>query len=162
MHVGPVTLKPRFNPNATDPESDVSNTELPADVDARQTTWFAAAWAALALRGLSSAGTVSAVTLFDDLGPKGLRARDVDSSGQTYPALDVLAAVSGASSVLPTTSSRPEAVDALVIEGPAGRRAVIANLSGEPQHVRLVGAADATTSLDPHDVVTIDLPGRTT
>jgi hypothetical protein len=164
VHVGPITLKPRFNPNATDPESDVSNTELPADVDARQSTAFAAAWAALAVRSLSCAGTVSAVTLFDDLGPKGLRARDVDSdgSGQTYPALDVLGAVSGASSVLPTTSSRPEAVDALVIEGPAGRRAVIANLTGQPQQARLMGAADATAFLDPHDVVTIDLPGRTT
>lgn len=164
VHVGPVTLKPRFNPNATDPESDVSNSDLPADVDARQSTAFAAAWAALALRGLSIPGTVSAITLFDDLGPKGLRARDDASgrSGQTYPASDVIQAADGATSVLPTTSSRPEAVDALVIDGPSGRRAIIANLTDEPQQGHLAGAAEAAFSLDPHDVVTIDLPGRPT
>ena len=163
VHVGPVTLKPRFNPNATDPESDVSNTDLPADVDARQSTAFAAAWAALAIRGLATPGTISAVSVFDDLGPKGLRARDGGATETvgTYPAADVLREVNRAVHMHPTTSDSPEVVDALVIDGPAGRRAIVINLSGIPQEARLHGAADAVIALEPHDVVIADLPGRT-
>ncbi|MGA0932790.1 MAG: hypothetical protein ACO3TS_08275 [Candidatus Nanopelagicales bacterium] len=162
VHVGPITLKPRFNPNATDPESDVSSTDLPADVDARQPTSFAAAWAALTVRSLSAPGTVGAITIFDDLDSKGLRARDGSpgESGATYPVFDVLAAISGATRAAPTASSRPEEVDALVIDGPSGRRAVVVNLTDSPAQARLIGDADATVTLEPHDVVTINLPRR--
>ena len=168
IHVGPVTLRPRFNPNATDPDADVSNTHLPADVDARQRTWFAAAWAALALRGLSTPGTIAAVTLFDDLGWKGLRARDAgpeDSAfdsrpSDVFPVSDVVRAISQASTLLPTVSRDPESVDAVVIDGPAGRRAIVVNLTDAPREARLVGAADARVLLEPHDVKLIDLPGR--
>jgi hypothetical protein len=162
VHAGPITLKPRFNPNATDPASDVSNTDLPADVDGRQATAFAAAWAALALRSLSAPGTISAVTLFDDLDRKGLRARDSGSGqrGATYPAYDVVKAMSGATHMLPTASSRPEEADAFVVDGPSGRQAVIVNLTHSPQEARLVGHADVTVTLAPHDVVTIDLSRR--
>lgn len=162
VHAGPITLKPRFNPNATDPASDVSSTDLPADVDGRQPTSFAAAWAALALRSLCAPGTVAAVTLFDDLGSKGLRARDAGPGepGTTYPVFDVIAALAGATHVAPTASSRPEVADALVIDSPSGRRAIIVNLTDSPAEARLVGDADATVTLDPHDVVTIDLTRR--
>jgi hypothetical protein len=162
VHAGPITLKPRFNPNATDPASDVSSTDLPADVDGRQPTAFAAAWAALALRSLSAPGTVAAVTLFDDLGSKGLRARDADPGepGTTYPVFDVIAALAGATHVAPTASSSPEVADALVVDGPNGRRAIVVNLADSPTEARLVGDADAIVTLDPHDVVTIDLPRR--
>ncbi len=168
IHVGPVSLRPRFNPNATDPAADVSSTDLPADVDARQRTWFAAAWTALAVRSLTAPGTVSAVTLFDDLGWKGLRARDTgpedpafaSRSGEEFPVADVIKALSAATQVLPSTSSNPESVDALVLDGPEGRRAIVVNLTGEPREARLVGAADAAITLAPHDVKSINLPGR--
>lgn len=170
IHVGPMSLRPRFNPNATDPASDVSNTELPADVDARQRTWFAAAWTALALRSLAAPGTVDAVTLFEDLGWKGLRARDAGPEdpafdagpGEEFPVAAVVRVLARATHVLPTRSGQPESVDALVVEGPAGRRAVVVNLTGDPREVRLTGAADASLALGPHDVTFIDIPGRTT
>jgi hypothetical protein len=168
IHVGPISLRPRFNPNATDPASDVSSTDLPADVDARQRTWFAAAWTALALRSLATPGTVSAVTVFDDLGWKGLRARDggaedpafISRPGEEFPVAEVMRALSAATQVLPTASSDPEGVDAIVLDGPEGRRAILVNLTGEPREVRLVGAADAAVTLAPHDVKSINLPGR--
>jgi hypothetical protein len=168
IHVGPVSLRPRFNPNATDPAADVSSTDLPADVDARQRTWFAAAWTALAARSLAAPGTVSAVTLFDDLGWKGLRARDAGPEdpafasrpGEEFAVANVIKALSAATQVLPTTSSNPESVDALVLDGPEGRRAIVVNLTGEPREARLVGAADAAITLAPHDVKSINLPGR--
>jgi len=168
IHVGPVSLRPRFNPNATDPASDVSSTDLPADVDARQPTWFTAAWAALAARSLATPGTVSAVTLFDDLGWKGLRARDCGTEdpafpanpGQEFPVSVVMRALARATHVLPTVSSEPEAVDAVVLEGPGGRSALVVNLTDAPREARLTGAADAVFTIGPHDVVAVDLPGR--
>ena len=168
IHVGPVSLRPRFNPNATDPASDVSNTDLPADVDARQRDWFGAAWTALAVRSLAIPGTVSAVTLFEDLGWKGLRARDSGPedaafdarAGEEFPVSTVMHALARATHLLPTTSSDPEAVDAVVLEGPEGRRALLVNLTDAPRELRLTGAADAAFSIGPHDVVTADLPGR--
>jgi D-apionolactonase len=168
IHVGPVSLRPRFNPNATDPESDVSSTDLPADVDARQRTWFAAAWTALALRSLAIPGTVSAVTLFDDLGWTGLRARDAgpedaafpSNPGEEFPVADVIRALTRATHVVPTSSSDPEVVDAVVLDAPDGRRALVVNLTADPQEARLIGTADARVAIGPHDVVSIDLPGR--
>lgn len=168
IHVGPVSLRPRFNPNATDPASDVSNTDLPADVDARQRDWFAAAWTALAVRSLATAGTVSAVTLFEDLGWKGLRARDSGSedvafpanAGEEFPVSVVMRALARATHVVPTASSDPEAIDAIVLEGPEGRSALLANLTDAPRDVRLTGAVDAALTVDAHEVVAVDLPGR--
>ncbi len=168
IHVGPVSLRPRFNPNATDPASDVSSTDLPADVDARQRDWFAAAWTALAVRSLAIPGTVSAVTLFEDLGWKGLRARDRGpedaafpaNAGEEFPVSVVMRALARATHLLPTVSSDPEAIDAIVLEGPEGRSAFLANLTDAPREARLTGAADAALTVGPHDVVAIDLPGR--
>ena len=170
VHVGPVSLRPRFNPNATDPASDVSSTDLPADVDARQRTWFAAAWAALALGSISTPGTVAAVTLFEDLGWKGLRARDSGAEipafpslpGETFPVADVLRAVRGATSVVPTVSSDPECVDALIVEGESGLRAIIANLTDGAREVRLAGAVSERLEVPPHTIAFIDPPRRTT
>jgi hypothetical protein len=51
VSVSPVTLRPRFNPNATAPELDVTNTPLPSDVDARQSSGLGAAWTWSALVG---------------------------------------------------------------------------------------------------------------
>lgn len=168
VHVGPVSLRPRFNPNATDPASDVSSTDLPADVDARQRTWLAAAWCALALRGLSTSGTVHAVTIYDDLGWKGLRARDAgredaafaSEPGEAFPVADVMRVLAHADRILPTTSSDPEAVDAVVVERGGSLQAIVVNLTDEPREARLVGVAHAGVALAPHDVKLIDLPGR--
>lgn len=170
IHVGPMSLRPRFNPNATDPASDVSSTDLPADVDSRQREWLAAAWTALAVRSLAVPSTVDAVTVFEDLGWKGLRARDAGpedaafpaAPGEEFPVAAVIGMLAGSTHILPTRSGQPESVDALVVEGPAGRRAVVVNLTGEPREVRLTGAVDASLALGPHDVSFIDLPGRTT
>ena len=168
IHVGPVSLRPRFNPNATDPASDVSSTDLPADVDARQRDALAAAWTALAVRSLATPGTVSAVTLFEDLGWKGLRTRDAGPEdpafpadpGEDFPVSAVVRALARATHVLPTASSDPESVDAIVFEGSEGRRAIVVNLTAAPRDVCLTGAEDAVIALGPHDVRLVDLPGR--
>jgi len=84
VHIGPITLKPRFNAVATTQGEPVvpDGTESFDDrTDARQGTPFAAAWmlasaAALAIDGVAS------LTYFETTGPRGLRP---NSDGRRYP-----------------------------------------------------------------------------
>lgn len=168
--VGPVSLRPRYNPNATDPTADPSNTALPSSVDARQRTWLGAVWTALSLRGLTQAGTIDSVTYFEALGWRGLRERDsgpvdpaafLSYSGEEFPVYSLLRDLVGYGHLLPSRSDRPEEADALVVSGPSGMRVFIANLSADAQTVVLEGAISATIEADPMSLSVIDLPRRT-
>ena len=158
VSISPITLRPRFNPNATDPSTDVSNDDLPASVDYRQSTWFTAAWAAVSLRSLSTPGTINSVTYFEAIGPRGI----LDSeSAEPFPAHQLFRALVGASSVRPTTSQHPEACDALIVEGAGGSRVIIANLTEHERVVTLHGHLNETINAAPQALTVIDLPGGT-
>ena len=73
VHVTPVTLKPRFNPVATDPGAPFENT------DPRQSSDFAAAWTLGALASLLQGGPAS-LTFYETAGPRGLEDR-----GRRFP-----------------------------------------------------------------------------
>ena len=167
--VGPISLRPRYNPNATDPTADPSNTPLPSSVDARQRTWLGAAWTALSLRGLAQAGTIDTVTYYEALGWRGLRERDAGSAdpqafpseaGEEFPVYALLRDLVGYDRVHPTHSDRPEVADALVATGSGRTRAFVVNLSPSPRTVVLSGAVSATIEADPSTLRVIDLPGR--
>ncbi len=167
--VGPISLRPRYNPNATDPTADPSNTPLPSSVDARQRTWVGAAWTALSLRGLAQAGTVDAVTYFEALGWRGLRERDAGSAdpaafpsrpGEEFPVYALLRDLVSYDRVHPTRSDQPEVADALVVAGSGRTRAFVVNLSAHRHTVVLTGAMSATIEADPSSLHVIDLPGR--
>ena len=134
--VTPVTLRPRFNPNATavDPE--------PAP-DPRQRGPFAAAWTVGALKHLAGA---SSATLFEAAGPRGLFEGDA-----LFPVYRVLADVAGAEAVLPTRSTDPLRVDGLAFRRKGRIRVLLANLTGEPQRVEARGE---TLDLAPYEVRT--------
>ncbi len=57
--VSPVTLRMRFNPNATGPEPQPKPGEPPANADPRQKTLFGAGWTAASAASLAAAGTAS-------------------------------------------------------------------------------------------------------
>jgi D-apionolactonase len=166
VHVGPVSLRPRFNPNATHPESDVSSTALPSSVDQRQRTWISAAWTALSLRSLATAGHVGAVTYFEALGWRGLRERDAGSPdnenfpsapGEEFPVYSFLSSLRDAVGVVATQSDQPEVADALVIRTASGHlRAFIVNLDPWPREVSLTGGADLMFSAPAQSITTID------
>ncbi len=59
LHVGPITLKPRFNPNATGPEPPPNPEQLPPQVDARQCELLAAAWTLVSISQLAGRGPVA-------------------------------------------------------------------------------------------------------
>ena len=64
LAITPVTLKPRFNPDATAAEPASAPTELPSQVDARQAALFGAAWTVASLKRLAEAGAAS-VTYYE-------------------------------------------------------------------------------------------------
>lgn len=157
VSVAPITLRPRFNPNATDPDADVSNDHLPASVDQRQPTWFAAAWTALSIGYLAGPGTVDSVTYFETTGPRGI----LDAhSAEPCPVHALLAELAGHSRVRLCASSDPEVCDALLLERPSGLRAIIVNMSDRSRDVHLTGTVDERISAAPHGLTLIDLPRR--
>lgn len=170
IHLGPVSLRPRFNPNATDPASDVSSTALPSSVDARQRTWIGAAWTALALRSAATPGTIGAITYFEALGWRGLRERDtgsVDSAafpslpGEEFPVYALLRDLRESSRLHPTLSHQPEVADALVVATSQGEiRAFIANLDDKARTVELTGAVSATIEVEPYTLAHVTLDRR--
>ena len=59
LAIGPVTLQPPFNPNATGPAPEAGEDELPPSVDPRQLSLFGAGWTLGSLRHLAGAGPLA-------------------------------------------------------------------------------------------------------
>ncbi len=141
LALGPIALKPRFNPNATGPEPAPAPGELPSTVDARQPSLFAAAWTAGSLANLAPT-SVEALTYFETVGWRGLIERSDHPlrvpafhswPGMVFPVYHVLADASGLTGGDVLAS---ETVDALAVEALAvrydGRLVVlVANLKDE-------------------------------
>jgi hypothetical protein len=167
IHVGPVTLRPRFNPNATDPARDVSSTSLPSDVDGRQPSQFCAAWTAISLKYLAEAGTVDDVTYFETTGWRGVMERlegspapgDFASTpGQPFPVYDALAAMRGFTHVRRCSSNLPQVVDALLLERDGSHRLLVANFAEEQLDVPVIGLEGiAAVSVAPVSLQIIDV-----
>jgi hypothetical protein len=171
--VGPITLRPRFNPNATGPDPEPAPGELPSSVDYRQPSLFAAGWLAGSVNALGNAG-VDALTYFETTGWRGLierrdhplRVSKFHSwPGMVFPIYHVLADVGDfqGGQILPVTSSDGLRVQALALRDGERVRVVLANMSDEPLTVSLeipvAGGAtvrrldDRTVSLAATDVV---------
>ena len=99
--VSPVTLMPRFNPNATGPEPEPEPGQLPPQVDVRQMSLFTAAWTVGSLKYLLGSG-LEAVTYFETTGWRGVMEQEAGCSlpeqfhstaGMVFPIYHVLADV---------------------------------------------------------------------
>jgi hypothetical protein len=149
--VGPVTLRPRFNPDATGPEPEPAPGELPPQVDPRQMSLLGAAWTLGSLASLAGGG-VESVTYYETSGWRGVMERPEGSPlparfhsipGGVFPLYHVLAdagEVAGGA-VLPVASSDPLRAAGLAIRREGRTRVLLANLSAEPQRVTLRGVA---------------------
>ena len=155
LEISPITLRPRFNPNATAPEFDVSNTPLPAHVDARQATAFAAAWLVLSLKAVAESGCIDAVTYFQATGWQGLLERASGSAqpedfastpGGTFPVFEVLRALAGATHIRRVVASDPRRVDGLALDSGV---LLLANLTAEAQ---VVDVRDQRITIGAYDV----------
>jgi len=83
--ITPVTLRPRFNPDATGPEVPPAPGALPSSVDARQMSLFAAAWTLGSLKYLAQSGAAS-VTYFETVGWRGV-VESAEGSPAPFPSL---------------------------------------------------------------------------
>lgn len=132
---GPITLRPRYNPNADDAHKQALDHPA-SSVDPRQSSQFAAAWTAGSIGAQALAG-VRAVTYYETVGRRGVVASDHLSR---FPAFDVLARACRWASrdVIVTSSSAPLTAKALVVRGPADvMEGLLVNLTPSVQRVRL-------------------------
>jgi len=154
--VTPVTLRPRFNPDATGPQPAPAPGELPSQVDVRQMSLFGAGWTAGSIKYLAESGVYS-VTYHETTGWRGVMETESGSlnptkfqslPGAVFPLYHVLADVGEFASgkVLPSTSSTPLTVDGLVLRKGNKLRIVLVNFTDQKQDVR-VGAANLGNSL---------------
>lgn len=161
IYVSPVTLKMRFNPNATGPQPETPPGQLQPQVDVRQMSLFGAGWTLGSLKYLSSPD-VQRITLYETTGQRGLmeteHAEAVDASlypsepGMIFAIYHVLAAVADfvEGELVKITTSTPLAVDGVLLKKGDRWRILLANLTHQPQSVRLRGVAVpvAVQSLD--------------
>ena len=166
ISVGPITLRPRFNPNATQPDRDVSNDSLPASVDARQRTWFTEAWTAISIKYLTQSGAINSATYFESVGWKGIRESTLGSkdpknfssqSGEAFPVWNLFSSLKGFSKSRPSTSNLPEVVDSLVIKNSTKTRLILANFSIEAQQVHFQGIDLTPVELPPSSTTYLDI-----
>ncbi|MFB7251270.1 hypothetical protein [Microbacterium sp. NPDC056234] len=145
VHIGPVSLRPRFNNVATTPEpaprrTDLSEgygAEFTGAVDSRQDApelgaWVIASAAAFAVPGVAS------VSWFETWGPRGL----VSANGRTAAADAIDALVALAGGTLLTGMAPDGLVWVIGSRTDAGAVALIANLDPEERRVSIEGFGD--------------------
>jgi len=166
--IGPITLRPRYNPNATQPEKDISNTPLPSSVDARQRTWFTEGWTAMSLRSLTESGSVSTLTYFETLGWRGIRELSTGSKdslnfeskpGEEFPVWRLFKHLKGFTHAKPTASSIPELVDCLIVTSGQKVNVILVNFSTIKQEVKFSGIDLKPQTLTPESVTYLEVTG---
>jgi hypothetical protein len=168
ISIGPITLRPRYNPNATQPDKDASNTPLPSSVDARQRTWFTEAWTAMSLRSIAEANAISSVTYFQTLGWRGIKelskgSKDLDNfksaPGEKFPVWRFFASLQGFTHTLATHSTNPETVDCLMLKSGESLKAILVNFSTIKQEVEFSGIDIGSQRLEPESVTYLEVKG---
>lgn len=178
--VSPVTLKPRFNAVATVAEDSATKNDcLPAYVDVRQLSWFAAAWTLGSLAHLTTVG-VAAITYYETIGWAGVMEASDGSPlpalfpsrpGELFPLYHVFEGVAGFTHAAPLdVGGSPGLVGLEVFRARHPGRVILADASGEGAALqwcgpavsgRLLGAASngsfapQRVALNPNDSFTI-------
>ena len=145
ISVSPITLKMRFNPNATAPEANVESNQLPSQVDVRQMSLFGAAWTLGSLKNLSESETRS-LTYYETTGWRGVMEVEFGShvpekfhslKGAVFPIYHVFADVGefAEGQIISTSSSNPLKITGLALKKESHIRIIIANLSSEVQQL---------------------------
>jgi hypothetical protein len=168
VSIGPITLRPRYNPNATQPSKDLSNTALPSSVDARQRTWLAEGWTAMSLRSIAESDSISTLTYFETLGWRGIRELStgsedalnfVSKAGEEFPVWRLFKHLKGFTHARPTASSLPELVDCLIVTSAEKTEAILVNFSTIKQEVRFSGIDLKPQTLNPESVTYLEITG---
>ena len=168
ISVGPITLRPRYNPNATQSDKDISNTPFPSSVDARQRTWFTEAWVAMSLRSISESNAISTVTYFETLGWRGIKeflkgSKDPvnfkSAPGEKFPVWRFFASLQGFTHILATHTTNPETVDCLLLKSGVSLKVILVNFSTIKQEVHFSGIGIESQNLEPESVTYLEIKG---
>ena len=143
ISVSPITLKMRFNPNATAPEENLDSTELPPQVDVRQMSLFGAAWTLGSLKYLCES-EVDSLTYYETTGWRGVMETELgshlpekffSSKGSVFPLYNVFADIGEFvdGQIITTFSSNPLNITGLALNKKDHTRIIIGNLSSNVQ-----------------------------
>jgi len=146
IHVGPVTLKMRANPNATSRvEESAGPGALPSYVDTRQLSLYAAGWTMGSFKYLAES-QVEAITYYQTCGWAGLVSHPDEAwpnqyavpSPCVYPVYLLLQELLRHKNkfIKPLISSDPLVMDGVAFVDEAGKETILlANLTPEEQHI---------------------------
>ena len=145
--VTPVTLRPRFNPDAVESEPPPAPGELPFAVDPRQASLLCAAWTVASAKYLAEAGATS-ITYYETAGWQGVMEREAGSPaparfrsipGAVFPVYHVLRDLCGwwRGEGLHVSSDNPATGDGAGLRARRHR----ARRGGEPDPSRTTSAA---------------------
>lgn len=149
ISITPITLRARFNADASGPEAPPAPGELPDNVDPRQPTGFAAAWTLGSISHLAQAG-VQSLTYFETTGWRGiievaegcaLPEKFASQPGTPYPLYHLFAALApfAGGKVLPVAINEPLNVAAIALEHERQRCTIVGNLRDMPQRIAIEG-----------------------
>ena len=166
--VSPVTLKPRFNPDAVGPEPPPG--ELPSAVDARQMSLFAAAWTLGSLKQLAESGAAS-VTYYETTGWRGLKETQdggplpevfLSVPGMVFPVCQVFADLADLKDgeLAACSSSAPLKIQALAVRRGEELHLLIANLTTQAQECAVSPVCGRHVLARALDVITAPLAMR--
>jgi hypothetical protein len=147
--VSPITLRPRFNPDAIGAAAETTAGTLPEAVDPRQMSLFGAVWTLASLKAIAQSGAAS-VTYFETVGWLGVMERDDGSPapkqfrsipGGVFPLYHIFAAAGDfrGGEVLPCASSDPLSIAGLVLRKHNRLGILLANQRRETQEITLEG-----------------------
>lgn len=136
--VSPVTLRPRFNPNAAAPNVSPTAERPLADADPRRSSLFGAAWTLGSIARLACTGRVHSLTYYETVGPSGIVQSEAQPPGRVFPMFHVFAAVAGWSQVCPLDLPNSLSAAGLILLGSRGNaRILVGSLVERTQRVRL-------------------------
>jgi D-apionolactonase len=137
--ISPITLRPRFTPDAAD-RVVIGANGLPEHVDVRQQTLFGAAWTLGSLARLLPLEGVHSLTYYEAAGLAGVLDGDL-----VFPLYHVLADLAGVTRVQALASSVPSRVVGLLLQSDTGSRLLAANLTDHATRMRAPIAAASCT-----------------
>ena len=143
VHVTPITLRPRFNPNATAMVEHVDKNSLPPTVDVRQLSLFGAAWTLGSIQQLTHAGADS-LTCYETVGWRGLMETRAgapmpehfpSAPGQVFAVYHIFRAIADyqGGHVLPSMTSHALILQSLLLARGHERRLILSNTSAQLQ-----------------------------
>jgi hypothetical protein len=148
LAISPITLRPRFNPNATGTQVEAPPEALPSQVDARQMSLFGGVWTLASIKNLGASGA-SSLTYYETSGWRGVMEREAGCAlprqfrsiaGAVFPLYHVLADLGEFKSgyLLPCTSSDALSVEGLVLQKGNRSCLLLANLGPKLQQVTII------------------------